>query len=162
MGEKFEPFPAGEMQKKRSGRRMEILGAVNYTTLSYLSAKKRAKPTPTFHAVMAHIREIDGRENTVLMMQVENETGVLTAARRHSDLADRLFYGPAPAELVQYLKSHTENMADEVRAAVEEGADAGTWEECFGPVAEELPARTTFRPMSTGLLRRVKEAYDIR
>lgn len=154
-------FPRAEMQKgKRSGR-MEILGAVNYTTLSYLSEEACKADARAFHAVMAHIREIDSRENTVLMMQVENETGVLTAAREHADLADRLFYGPAPAELVQYLKAHTENMADEVRAAVEEGADAGTWEECFGSVAEELFSAYYVSSYVNRVAAAGKEAYDI-
>ena len=154
-------FPRAEMQKgKRSGR-MEILGAVNYTTLSYLSEEACKADARAFQAVMAHIREIDSRENTVLMMQVENETGVLTAAREHADLADRLFYGPAPAELVQYLKAHTENMADEVRAAVEEGADAGTWEACFGPVAEEIFSAYYVSSYVNRVAAAGKEAYDI-
>jgi len=70
-------------------------------------------------------------------MQVENETGILGAAREHSDLADALFAGPAPADLVSYMKSHTANMAPDVKTAVEAGAWEGSWEECFGSVAEE-------------------------
>jgi beta-galactosidase GanA len=34
-----------------------------------------------FAAVMKHIREVDGRDHTVLMMQVENEVGILGDAR---------------------------------------------------------------------------------
>ena len=52
-------------------------------------------------------------------------------------------------------------MADEVRAAVEEGADAGTWEECFGPVAEELFSAYYVSSYVNRVAAAGKEAYDI-
>lgn len=157
----LERFPRAEMRKgKRSGR-MEILGAVNYSTLSYLGEETRAADAKAFRAVMAHIREIDSEENTVLMMQVENETGVLTAAREHSARADELFYGPAPAALVQYLKAHTENMAADVKAEVEKGAETGTWEECFGAVAEEIFSAYCVSSYVNAVASAGKAAYDI-
>ena len=38
---------------------------------------------------MRHIKEVDGTQHTVLMMQVENEVGVLGDSRDHSAAADK-------------------------------------------------------------------------
>ena len=41
-----------------------------------------------FAALMRHIREVDGQEHTVVLMQIENEPGLQGAAREHSDYAE--------------------------------------------------------------------------
>jgi hypothetical protein len=40
-----------------------------------------------FGALMRHIKEVDGTQHTVLMMQVENEVGVLRDTRDRSAAA---------------------------------------------------------------------------
>lgn len=68
---------------------------------------------------MAHIRNIDEKEKTVLMVQVENETGLQGVAREQSDEADRVFADQVPETRIQYLKEHTEEMAEDVRKIVQ-------------------------------------------
>lgn len=65
-----------------NGKPLEIC-----TTFSnnLLQADKRA-----FCELMKHIKAIDSQENTVIMMQVENEIGMLESARDHSPLAEKL------------------------------------------------------------------------
>jgi beta-galactosidase GanA len=46
---------------------------------------------------------VDGEENTVLMIQVENEIGMLPVARDYGPAAERLFHDPVPDELVRRL-----------------------------------------------------------
>ena len=92
-----------------------------------------------FAALMRHIREKDGDIHTVLMVQVENEVGVIPEARDHSDIADKAFRGPAPAELLSHLQH---GPSPELRA-IWDAAGAkrsGTWEEVFGkgPLTEDL------------------------
>ena len=53
---------------------------------------------------MRHVREKDRREQTVLMVQVENEMGYLGQGRDRSKAANQLFAGPAPAELKSELE----------------------------------------------------------
>jgi beta-galactosidase GanA len=48
-----------------------------------------------FAAVMQHLREVDSQNHTVLMMQVENEVGVLGDTRDHSAQADQAFAAPS-------------------------------------------------------------------
>ncbi len=83
-----------------------------------------------FGRLMRHIAEVDRTQHTVVMMQVENEIGMLESARDHSPAADKLFGGKVPDELVSYLKSHKKQlhpwMADRFKGR------AGTWTEVFG------------------------------
>ena len=59
-----------------------------------------------FAALMGHLRNIDNIQHTVLMVQVENEIGMLPEARDHSKAADEAFNGPVPAKLMAYLSAH--------------------------------------------------------
>ena len=107
------------------------------TTLGVLettSSALRAADAKAFAAVMKHIKEIDSREHTVVMMQVENEVGTLTDTRDHSTEANRAFAGRVPAEIGAYLKAHRETLNPELRELwVEHGAKtSGTWTEIFG------------------------------
>ena len=64
--------------------------------LSPLCAATEEADARAFAALMHHIKDVDGSEHTVLMMQVENEVGVLGDARDHSAAADRAFAAASP------------------------------------------------------------------
>jgi len=81
-----------------------------------LEADKRA-----FTAFMKHLKEVDG-ERTVLMVQVENETGTWGAMRDYSPEAEKLFAGPVPAEVL--------------KAMGKGDAGAASWREAFGAEAD--------------------------
>jgi beta-galactosidase GanA len=72
-----------------------------------------------FTAFITHLKEADA-QNTVLMVQVENEMGSYGLTRDHAAEPERLFRGAVPAELVKAL-----------------GRKAGTWTEVFGEFAEQ-------------------------
>lgn len=89
---------------------------------------------------MRHVREIDGTEETVIAAQVENECGLMCAAREHSELADRLFSEEqVPKPLLEALEAHLGELPEDVRAAARK-ASSGSWGEAFGEnaVADEL------------------------
>ena len=79
-----------------------------------LAADKKA-----FVALMQHLRQTDA-QNTVIMVQPQNEMGSYGLARDHSPEAEQLFRGPVPAELVLGLRKQP-----------------GTWTEVFGEFAEQ-------------------------
>ena len=87
---------------------------------------------------MEHIRRFDETYGTVITVQVENETGLLGNVREVSDEADEAFESMVPQEFAAYMKQHMEYMEEEVRCAVEQGKEKGTWREVFGGVAEEV------------------------
>jgi beta-galactosidase GanA len=58
-----------------------------------------------FAALMRHLKEFDGNHNTVLMVQVENETGLLGDSRDRPRLASELFKKPASEAVISNLQS---------------------------------------------------------
>lgn len=112
--------------------------ALPYYSLSYLCTETMEADGRAYAALMAHLRDFDGEENTVIGVQVENETGLLGAAREVSDAADAAFAAPVPRDFSDWMRAHTDTMHEDVRAAVENGAAGGSWSQVFGPVAEEI------------------------
>ena len=54
-----------------------------------------------FSALMQHIAEKDPQREVVIMMQIENEIGMLESARDHSSLADKAYCQPVPSALLK-------------------------------------------------------------
>jgi beta-galactosidase GanA len=117
-----------------SGRRLEIL--------SPFSEAGRDADARAFAALMRHLREIDGERHTVIMVQVENEVGMIPEARDRSPEADALFAGPLPARLLDYLRRNEPRLAPALRAAWATAGrpSSGSWEAVFGkgPATDEL------------------------
>jgi len=121
--------------------------------LSTLGDATRDADAAGFGAFMRHIKEVDGAQHTVVMIQVENEVGVLRDSRDRSPAANRAFAGQVPAELMSYLGAHKDNLIPEFREvwAANGFKTSGTWEEVFGPgkpADVELPIQTQSPPMS--------------
>ncbi len=116
-------FPRAQLA---DGRGVDILSAFAPATLA---ADSRA-----YAALMAHLARVDSTRNTVVMVQVENEIGMLPVARDHGPLADAAWRQPVPPELVAYLTAHRATLVPGMqRMWVERGArTAGSWEELFG------------------------------
>ena len=110
----------------KSGKTLNILSTFGTATLD---ADARA-----FAALMRHIREVDGKAHTVLMMQVENEVGVLGDLRDYSPAANGAFAGPVPKELMSYLQQHKDTLAPELLEVWRTNGmkTSGTWSEVFG------------------------------
>ena len=87
-----------------------------------------------FAALMRHLRAFDGRQQTVIMVQVENEIGMLPEARDHSARADALFVSDVPAELLGYMAAHRASLAPELEArwAANGSRPSGSWTNVFG------------------------------
>ncbi|HZS03606.1 MAG TPA: DUF5597 domain-containing protein [Blastocatellia bacterium] len=116
-------FPRAE---DKAGNGMEILSPFSKENLD---ADARA-----FAALMRHLREVDGRDHTVIMVQVENEIGMIPDSRDRSAIANRLFNQAVPPELMSYLEQHRETLVPELRAVwATKFKTRGTWEEVFGP-----------------------------
>jgi hypothetical protein len=106
----------------------------NLGVLSPFGEAACAADTKAFAAIMRRIREVDGKHHTVLMMQVENEAGLLGDSRDRSPLAEAAFAKPVPAELMDYLQKHKDSLLPETQKVWESGnfKTSGTWSEVFG------------------------------
>ena len=83
-----------------------------------LEADKRA-----FSAVMQHLKEVDP-QRTVIMVQVENETGNWKSVRDFSSAAQKYFEAPVPPEVLKAMHART-------------NAVSPNWRQAFGPDADE-------------------------
>ncbi|WP_112382497.1 DUF5597 domain-containing protein [Sphingomonas carotinifaciens] len=147
-------FPRAELP---NGQGVEILSTFGADTLR---ADQRA-----LAALMAHLKAVDDRDNTVVMLQVENEIGMLPVARDYSAPANAAFRQPVPPELVNYLVAHRDTLVPEMKAMwTERGAKtAGSWEELFGPgdAAAEVFAAWHYARFADGLAAAGKAAYPM-
>ena len=102
--------------------------------LSPFSTAVRDADARAFAKLMRHLREVDGDTHTVLMVQVENEVGVIPESRDHSAVANAAFSAAVPPALTSYMEKHRTALDPEFRAAWEAagGKTAGTWQEVFG------------------------------
>ena len=115
-------FPRAQI---RGGKTVEILSTLSRNTLQ---ADARA-----FAALMKHTREADP-SHRVVMVQLENEVGVLGDARDRSPAANDAFAKPVPGELMEYLQKHRDGLLPEFRQVWDAAGakPSGTWEEVFG------------------------------
>jgi hypothetical protein len=94
------------------GEPIDVLSANSRNTLD---ADKAA-----FVALMRHLKGIDGGPHTVLLIQVENESGNIGSVRDNSEAANQQFAGQVPADLL--AAAHKQ---------------PGTWAQVFGADADE-------------------------
>jgi beta-galactosidase GanA len=133
--------------------RIQTKGGKTIELLSALGDATRDADARAYRALMRHIKEVDGQRHTVVMIQVENEVGVLRDSRDRSAPANKAFAGPVPRELMSYLQQHKDTLAPELREVwTANGSKAsGTWEEVFGPGkpdSVDMPIQTNSPPMS--------------
>jgi beta-galactosidase GanA len=109
-----------------AARSQEIFSVFGKATLE---ADKKA-----FAALMRHIKETDAIDKTVLMMQVENEIGMLPTARELSKAADNFFKAKVPAQLMNYLQKNKNSLLPELKQRWEKQnfKQDDTWENTFG------------------------------
>jgi len=98
---------------RADGEPIDVLSA---SSRSNLDADKAA-----FVALMRHLKAVDGNEHTVLLVQVENESGIIGSARDFSPESNKEFGGQVPPDML--AAAHKQ---------------PGTWREVFDGDADEL------------------------
>lgn len=98
-------------------------------TVSPLCSAAIEADARAFSHLMAHLKEADGRENTVIMVQVENEIGFLGAERDFCEAAQKAYHGSVPPVMLEYAGRGTEASAHNTNSA---------WHDVFGEAAPEL------------------------
>jgi hypothetical protein len=122
--------------------RVQMSNGMGTERLSPFSTVVRDADAHAFANLMHHLREADGNVHTVLMVQVENEVGVIPESRDHSSIANASFSTAVPSTLTNFLEKHRTALNPELRAAWEAGGvkAAGTWQDVFGktPLTDDL------------------------
>ena len=112
--------------KDDKGRSHEIL-----TPFSENNLKADLK---AFTKLMDHLKAFDQHENTVIMVQIENEIGMLPVARDYHPLANKAFKANVPQDLMKYLQQHKAILTKELLSSWEKNGfkKSGSWEAIFG------------------------------
>ena len=95
------------------GEPIDVLSPMSHNTLE---ADKAA-----FAALMRHLKQIDGEQHTVLMIQVENESGNIGSVRDNSPESNQEIAGAVPRDLLAATNKQP-----------------GTWSQVFGSDADEI------------------------
>ena len=147
-------FPRAQLA---NGAGVEILSAFSRNTLD---ADARA-----FAAFMEHLAQVDPRDNTVLMVQVENEIGMLPVARERGEVADRAFGAPVPRELLAWLANRSDKLEPELRERWQKNGSkaAGSWAQVFGDDewGQEVFTAWHYARFTEALVKAGKARYDI-
>ena len=104
--------------------------------LSVLGRATRSADATAFAALLHHVRRIDARQQTVLMVQVENEVGYLgLGGRDRSAHAQALFAGPVPRKLLDTLRAQRWRLPWRLAHAFDPRGHS--WRQVFGPLADQ-------------------------
>jgi hypothetical protein len=94
----------------------ELIDVLSPMSRNTLEADKAA-----FTALMRHLKQIDGEQHTVLMVQVENESGNIGSVRDNSPESNQEFAGSVPADLLAAANKQP-----------------GSWSQVFNSDADEI------------------------
>ncbi|KAH1858486.1 hypothetical protein KXX55_004800 [Aspergillus fumigatus] len=136
-----------KMNPKRFPRmKLRKAGGVLQTTevLSIFHEEAQKCDARAFKQLMRHLKDFDQNHSTVIMVQVENETGLLGDSRDGSAAAEERFSKPVPDDLLDFLANDWDSLhRDLKRNLVRFKAQTnhqGSWAEVFGkgPHTDEL------------------------
>ena len=116
--------------------RVRIASGKSVEIISPLSAAALEADTRAYVKFMEHLRAVDA-QHTVLMIQMQNEVGVLGDSRDRGDAANAAFAGAVPEELLGQLSKNKEHLSPALaKLWTAAGAKtAGTWTEVFGALS---------------------------
>ena len=117
---------------KRFPRTIDQKGA-RTKILSIFNSDLQESERNAFEKFLIFLRQYDAKQQTVIAIQIENEVGILGAARDYSEAANKLFQGAIPPALLENYThlSRKSDFASELDSLT-------TWKECFGEEADEI------------------------
>ncbi len=118
-----EKFPRAKDDKYRS-----------HEILTPFSDSNLQADLNAFERLMNFIKDFDGVNHTVIMIQVENEIGMLPTARDYYNPANELFKKDVPADLIAYMQRNKTKLVPEFLDKWRKNGfkTNGNWEEIFG------------------------------
>jgi Domain of unknown function (DUF5597)/Beta-galactosidase len=126
-------FPVQARKSVASGRGGKFMKKDRTMPLSPLGEASMIAEAKAFRILMRHIKEVDP-QHTVIMMQVNNEIGLLGDSRDRSSLADAAWAKPVPDQLLNYFKNNAATLLPEMQEVWGRNGNktSGTWSEVFG------------------------------
>ncbi len=123
--------------------RVQKVNGEKINTISPLCMAAVEEDKRAFSTIMKHIKEIDANENTVLIMQVENEIGLLGTPRDYCEYANEQFEAAVPKDIAKLYNV------------------SGSWKEAFLEDAEEYFMAYYFSKAVEEIARAGQGEYDL-
>lgn len=142
----------------KDGRPVEEASSLSKNVLE---ADKRA-----FYRIMKHLRDHD-KEQTVIMMQVENEIGMIDVPRDYSSDATKMYEGAVPKQLTDYLTKNRKSLHPYITEKLDKSGLKNfanhTWKEVFGDdiYGEEIFQTWTYATYVQQLAEAGRKIYDL-
>ncbi|KAI9731692.1 MAG: hypothetical protein M1834_004481 [Cirrosporium novae-zelandiae] len=122
-------FPRAHLRKARGTLETADVVSIFHTEAPKADAK-------AFRTLMKHLKEVDEQDSTVVMVQVENETGLLGDSRDGSVAANKRFNEEVPSELISFLSENWNSLNVDIKANLKPFKSLekpqGSWETVFG------------------------------
>jgi hypothetical protein len=134
-----ERFPRAVVEPKGM-QAFTYEGATAKPVLSVFSPELREADAKAFEALIRHLVDADP-DGTVVMVQVENESGILSDSRDRNALAEAAWAAPVPSELLAHVRATPAGTTSSRRLWDSRGSvESGSWSQVFGdtPAAEEV------------------------
>lgn len=141
--------PAWMKQDSEKYFRVRKVNGEPINTISPLCEAAVEKDACAFNKIMAHIKEIDEKESTVIIMQVENEIGLLGTERDYSKQANEKFEGTVPQAIVNAY------------GLGEQYPHSGSWKTVFEENAEEYFMAYSFASAVEKITKSGQQAYAL-
>lgn len=153
---------------KNNPKRFPLLVSKNgerFQMLSTFSQENVQADARAFAALMKHIKQVDSAEQTVIMMQVENEVGTNGGERDYSKAATKVYESEVPERLMSYLEKNKSSLIPELKQVWAESGykTKGGWSEVFGEsgATNEIFMAWNLASYIGQVIEAGKEAYDI-
>jgi beta-galactosidase GanA len=132
--------------------------------LTPLSETNRKADTTAFAALMKHVAQVDSG-HTVIMVQVENEVGVIPESRDFSEMANTAFADAVPKTLMEFIRKHEDELSAELRGAWVAGGKktSGNWQQVFGdkPITDDFFMAWAYATYIDGVTAAGKAEYPL-
>lgn len=140
----------------REGKPLEEASSLSKNVLE---ADKRA-----FCRVMEHLRDYDSKEQTVIMIQVENEIGMIDVPRDYSADATKQYQSEVPKQLTDYLKKNRKSLHPYLQEKLQPEAKANAnWTQLFGEdiYTEEIFQTWTYAVYAEQIAKAGRAIYNL-
>lgn len=136
-----------------------------YEILTPFSDENLQADLKAYKELIKHIKAIDENDHTIIMVQTENEIGMLPTARDYSQIANEKFNESVPIEFMEYLKANKGKLVPEFETVWAENGykESGTWEELFGegPHTDEIFMAWYYAKFTNTIIEAGKEIYPL-
>lgn len=153
--------PAWVKKDVKRFQRAESKDGVRQEILSPFSSETLKADRAAFCKLLEHIKAVDNNQ-TVIMIQVENEIAMLPSARDYSKAANVAYNSTVPTRLTDYLAQHKNELTDSLKKYWS-GKIIGDWKDLFGGsiYGEEIFTAWSYAVYVQELAKAGKKIYNI-